>query len=744
MKRVAYHKSILVFALTALLFLAGALLGLGVNTTQRAIAAQSDYVLDANRLSFEGRIDTAKKDTDNLLNAGKDNYTIQTHVDHTKPSAKLIASGYADQIYGGNNDALRIEIRLMFNRWPDLGYGGFSSDATYISFGIYSSADTAFENPIATSTQYGTIGNFVRTFQLSPESVCNYRGKLQDFVLRVDSDATSWASAIIVDYVKIVFEQKDILLAGEAVVGANPENVADENVVWTEAEGYSATYIDHANYGGFYAYVDNPALVELRKEKFPDAECVAAADGTETLFLKNVVFPLNVGKINPDGYEQFMMDILLTDKNAQGDHTLYLYGGKTENFVDANGNPVGYAAKVTIASYEQGFHNKFILEQEDMKALAGADGMISTIYVLYHGNTLDTATEKVGLRNGSQIWINKIQFLMADEVETPTIGTEYDSYDLAELFPVGQNVNIVNKAATQGNVVSNAMLVNKSVGELSFSVNLEKGENIAFLLYAKGRKQVNEYADGGILFSLSNEQVEISTHRSGAETKSVSMAATNTFNGEKKVKIECIPYYMNALEAGYYCAVWVDGEKILQDYFSNDELDLGNAFHMCYTAQEKDFSVTVGAVNKESAISAKDLMNVQIRAEKIVYSHDRTDIPLALYWYNTGFDQISEVECVGDDAWVNQETKRVQFTENGEVKLKFSVTNVFGTFESGEMVLACEDVVMTQNEKNGADTSKKGCSSAVNFLPIAALALGGIFAMTKAKFTKKSEELSEE
>lgn len=743
MKRVAYKKSVLVLALTALLFLALALFGFGMNEDKKVFAAQSDYVLDAKQLSFEGKVDAAKKDTDNLLSAGKDNYIIQTHVDKTNPSVKLLASGYADQIYGGDNDALRIEIRLMFNRWPDMGYGGFSSDATYIAFSIYSSSDTGFENPIVTSTQYDSLGNFVRTFQVAPESVSNYRGKLQDFVLRVESDATYWTSAIIVDYVKIVFTQKDILYAGETLANVNPENITDENVTWTEAEGYSDTYIDAANYGGLYAYVDNPAFVPLRKEKFPNAKCVLESDGTETLLLKNVVFALNVGKISLDGYEQFMMDILLTDKRAMGNHTLYLYGGNVEKFVDANGNPVGYVAKVTVESYEQGFHNKFIVEGEDLQKLAGKDGLVSTLYVLYHGNTLDTATEIVGLRNGSQIWINKIQFLQAGETETPTIGTKRNAYDLSDLLPVGESVNIVNKAANAGDVMSNAALADKSIDELSFTVNLDSGENIAFLFYANGRKAVNEYAEGGILFSLSNEKVEISAHRNGAETKSVSITPVHAFSGGKAVKIECIPYYMNSVEAGFYCTIWVGGEKLVADYFSADDLELGNTFHMCYMAQDKDFSVAVGAAKTEGVTSAKDLMNVQIRAEKIVYSLDKTDIPLALYWYNTGFDQLSEVDCEGEIAWVNQEVKRVQFTENGEVKVKFSVTNAFGTFESEVLTVACEDVVTQQNEKIVENIYENGWFIALHFLPIVALgAVFVVFAIKKGKSAKKSEEVS--
>ena len=373
MKRVVYKKSVLVLALTALLFLALALFGLGGNTIDKAYAAQSDYVLDANQLAIDGNpAAIAKKDTANNLGDGADNLIIETGVSKAAPSVKIKASGYSDAIYGGDNDALRVEVKLLFNRWQDLGYGGFSSDATYISLKIYNSTDTKFENPLACSVQYGrqeengaieqdkVMGNFIRTFQLAPEKVCNYRGKLTDFVVRVESDASSWSSAIIIDYVKIVFTQKSELMGGETIVGVNPENVADENVIWTEAEGYAGTYIDPLNYGGFYAYVDSAAMVKLKKENFPSVECQADENGANALLLKNAVFALNVGKIAPEDYQQFIMDILLTDKRAKGNHTLYLYGGNPEKFVDESGNPVNYATMVTVESYEQGYHNKFV------------------------------------------------------------------------------------------------------------------------------------------------------------------------------------------------------------------------------------------------------------------------------------------------------------------------------------------------------------------------------------------------
>ena len=702
MKRLLTKKTVLIYALTVLLLLSLSLFALGISATENVYAISNDVLLDADGLQFEGVTSSILKvDEYNYFGSGTDNWILETQVNKTSPSVKVVAGGYPDRISGGNNDAVRVEIRLLFNRHSIL----VSEDATFMALKVYNSDDTAFENPIASAESYVNNDNFIRTLRVSPDKICNEDGELSSFVVRVYSDATSWASSVIIDYVKIVFSTGDIvgstvLFAGDCITVANPENVADNNVVWMTAEGYSHNYIDPWSYGGLYAYVDNPAVVTMHKARFPTVECIAESDGTETLLLKNAVFALNVGELTADDYEQFVMDILLSDKRAKGNHTLYLYGSNPERFVDSNGNPVGYAAKIMVKSYEQGFHNRFILEGKDEVAkLAGNDGLISNIYVLYHGNTLDTAEETVGLRNGSQIWINKVQFLKEDDVETPVVESEYDKYDISDVFPVGQSVNINNKALTAGDVVSNAILSDKRVGELSFVLKMTSGDNLCLLFNATGAKKVNEYLDGGILFYLSDGKIVISASKNGEEAKSLSVVPTvGTFAADTTVKIECIPYYLNSVEAGFYCAVWIDGAEIVSGYFNNDYLSLGSALHLCYEAKSTDFSVKVGSAKTEGVKSADELMQVKLNSAEILYSLDKTDIPLVLSWYNTGFDTIAALKCDSDVASVNQDSKRVAFSDNGKANVSYSITNAFGTFNSNNLSLTCEDVIDLQND----------------------------------------------
>ena len=138
MRSLLNKKSAVIRVLSVLCLLVLALfaVSLGKGEEVSASANQSYYILDADQLSFEGKSDVAKKDADNLLMSGKDNYVLQSSVTKTSPTLKLSASAYGDRIYGGTRDAVKIELKLLFNKWPDVGYGGFSNDATYIALAI--------------------------------------------------------------------------------------------------------------------------------------------------------------------------------------------------------------------------------------------------------------------------------------------------------------------------------------------------------------------------------------------------------------------------------------------------------------------------------------------------------------------------------------------------------------------------------------------------------------------------------
>jgi hypothetical protein len=169
-------------------------------------------------------------------------------------------------------------------------------------------------------------------------------------------------------------------------------------------------------------------------------------------------------------------------------------------------------------------------------------------------------------------------------------------------------------------------------------------------------------------------------------------------------------------------------------------LALGTAFHLGYQATEEDFSISIASSKVEGITSAQDLMKVNVKAEELRNSLDKTDIPLALSWYDTGFDVVSDVQCAGENATVNQDVRRLEFTKNGEVKVSFSITNAFGTFVSNELLLVCEDVVDVQVQEVEEKFYESAWFIALYFIPLAAVvAVGSILAIKKIKSVKKDK-----
>ena len=157
MKRLLTKKTVFIYVLTALLLLSLSFFALGIGATEKAYAI-NDVLLDAGGLQFEGTTSAILKvDEFNYFESGTDNWILETQVNKASPSVKVVAGGYPDRIYGGNNDAVRVEIRLLFNRHSIL----VSEDATFVALKVYNSDDTAFENPIASAESYENNKNFI-------------------------------------------------------------------------------------------------------------------------------------------------------------------------------------------------------------------------------------------------------------------------------------------------------------------------------------------------------------------------------------------------------------------------------------------------------------------------------------------------------------------------------------------------------------------------------------------------------
>ena len=70
------------------------------------------------------------------------------------------------------------------------------------------------------------------------------------------------------------------------------------------------------------------------------------------------------------------------------------------------------------------------------------------------------------------------------------------------------------------------------------------------------------------------------------------------------------------------------------------------------------------------------------KGETGVLQADKERVSLQQKYYSIGAESISELNMKGDAAKLNQENLRLEFQKEGTVELQYSVTNIFGTFES--------------------------------------------------------------
>ena len=86
---------------------------------------------------------------------------------------------------------------------------------------------------------------------------------------------------------------------------------------------------------------------------------------------------------------------------------------------------------------------------------------------------------------------------------------------------------------------------------------------------------------------------------------------------------------------------------------------------------------------------------------------------------------------IDGDATFDKETGFLTFNDKGTVKVKYTVTNAFGTFESNELTITYDDG-KTENKKKGC----KGCSGSVAGTGIIGLAALGMIAVAAKKRKK--------
>ena len=567
---------------------------------------------------------------------------------------------------------------------------------------IYAAADTSFAEPVA-SADVSAGGGGEILLQAETAELADESGKVQSFVIK-RTGAT--AGQYFFDYLYFYTPADDYsskhLQAGDYVAESNPAGLEDDNVTWLTLRKYTGDVPP-------YTTVDSVALGDLRTWKedggtidaiLPDAPIFGGEPGDATCGVRanKIVWALDVGNLIAENYAQFSMTFFFTDW-LFGKHQFYLYGSGTTAFTNAEGDPAGYAAELTVSGPQT--EQTITLNDEDVASLADAMGNINYIYIVWWGNTADTATDIAGTYNGTQLYVNEVNFLIDEDVERPTESGEHIEKDLSELLPVGDGASFDLKTSGiqtgEEGYGSYTTVASAEAAEnydaVEFTVTPTYTENFSFYIVFKAPGADTKYETGGVTLWVASDNTLIGASSGEGGYATVAQKFATDYNGAfasgqpTKVRMEMIPGYLEGVQSGYFLYVYLnDGEEaFLSGYIENADVSLGDYINIVYQDLGSDYSVAFGSAS-DTPTAAADVMEVTVSTNSGSTEFTTPRAKLNLDHMQVEGEQVSDLIIEGD-ATYNAENGFLTFNSNGTVKVHYTVTNAFGTFTSNTLEL---------------------------------------------------------
>ena len=580
-----------------------------------------------------------------------------------------------------------MNIRMSISNWTK----GNTRTVT-----AYAADDTSFTDPVGSAAGQGEANTIV-LLQLDTEKLA-VDGQVSKIVLRVtDTDETAkWQ--LFFDYVYLYTPAEDTrdskyFQAGELVTGANPAGIKDDNVTWL-------TFRDHPKFDS-YGLNEHNALSDIKtKSEFATAikDCPTYTVGSlEAVRANKLVWALDAGGLDAANYAQVEITLFFTDWCTPSQHQFYVYGSGTTSFTNASGEAEGYAAEFTTNNPSQ----MYTIKIDNVADLADENGEIGYIYILWWGNTLDTEDEIVGTFNGTQFWLNNVNFLIQEDVESPIKSEEYIEKDLSELLPVGDGVafDLVSNGATSDEEGYGAMKTMASVSVdaaydvTEFTVTPTYTTNFSFYIVFKAPSATTTYDVGGITLWIAADNTLIASSAGEGKYAMVAQKVAADYNGAfasgqpTKVRMEMIPGYLEGVQSGYFLYVYLnDGEEaFLSGYIENADVSLGDYINIVYQDLGSDYSVVFGSAS-DTPTAAADVMEVTVSTNSGSTEFTTPRAKLNLDHMQVEGEQVSDLIIEGD-ATYNAENGFLTFNSNGTVKVHYTVTNAFGTFTSNTLEL---------------------------------------------------------
>lgn len=605
-------------------------------------------------------------------------------------SGEAITVKFANK-YKAENFA-KVEIKLCVGNWNE------NNDIE--TFG-YALGDTEFATS-AGSVKSG-FGNAITTLVLDAAKLADADGYIGGFVMKKVQTNASAAGQVFADDVKLVLSAKQ-----DGNVDEKPETNLfadfDGENAWLDGRKDKVTADNNPDLPFFI----NDGVDGSTKQTWTEGETEAGITS----------YTIKLGR----KYKVEFFDYVKIRIGASN------WGG--ENTVTVSGYGAGEDAK-SAGSVKFGYGNTAKTLKLKAAPLADGDGYISEIVI---------KRTHSGVNKTVQLAFDYVEFCLVGSEPEPVVAGEYIEKDISEVMPIGagKEFKLVSYEEKLNNAFVSASLKAAAYDKLNFVLTPTYNGKFSAYILMKAASDKGVHENGGIFFWFTNSSISVGATSEGStnmEEVPVSELPKGSFESGKatKITIAAIPYYIDGVQEGYYCAVYVGGSEtaVVEIYLENAAIVAGVYTNVCTQDIGNDFTVKL-ASTKETPVSAEEMMNVKLATTSGKTEFKTPRAGLTLSYFGVAGETLGDIVIEGD-ATYDKDTKFLTFTKEGTVKVYYTVKNAFGEFKSNELSLT----YATEKPSGSGDSqsgSSKGCGGSVaSVSALSLLAAAAVIVIAKKK-----------
>ena len=605
-------------------------------------------------------------------------------------SGEAITVKFANK-YKAENFA-KVEIKLCVGNWNE------NNDIETYGYAL---GDTEFATS-AGSVKSG-YGNSIATLVLDAAKLADADGYIGGFVMKKVQTNASAAGQVFADYVKLVLSAKQ-----DGNVDEKPETNLfadfDGENAWLDGRKDKVTADNNPDLPFFI----NDGANGTTKQTWTEGE---TEDGITSYTIK-------LGR----KYKAEFFDYVKIRVGASN------WG--SENTVTVSGYGAGENAK-SAGSVKFGYGNTAKTLKLKAAPLADGDGYISEIVI---------KRTHSGVNKTVQLAFDYVEFCLVGSESEPVVAGEYIEKDISEVMPIGagKEFNVVADKDALNTVSVAASVKATAYDKLNFTLTPNYNGKFSAYVLMKAGSEKDTHEKGGIFFWFTNSSISVGATSEGStnmEEVPVSELPKGSFESGKatKITIAAIPYYIDGVQEGYYCAVYVGGSEtaVVEIYLENASIVAGIYTNVCAQDIGNDFTVKL-ASTKETPVSAEEMMNVKLATTSGKTEFKTPRAGLTLSHFEVAGEKVGDLVIEGD-ATYDKDTKFLTFTKEGTVKVYYTVKNAFGEFKSNELTLTYATGKPTDSGDSQSG-SGKGCGGSIAGVSVlSALAAAAVIVIAKKK-----------